>query len=458
MTWPCFYCTYDNEDDSATQCSICGMPGNRKFKKATAKSSRSNGDKKSNGKKQQEPIIDLASTQTIIAAGILTGKSIGDSTGTRQRKRTAAQISSSTIDLTTPETITSAFTSKRKRNFSQSITTNTSKKKTERNSTIDSSLAIRKLSQRPKLPKQQQQQQQRQSTISFSSASREKKSYFSHGHIFEHKALSLDHRIRQDGNYKTKMQTVLQNVFGLKSLRRNLQPAAIACAMEGKSQMVVMATGGGKSLCYQLPACLLGGVTIVISPLLALMKDQTEALNEKGIPASCINSSQTEKQNKGILEKLVPALFPKSLSKGNSTNNNAPPAVLFYVTPESIQTERMRAVLKQLYKEDRLAMFAVDEAHCLSTWVSKKFRQRSSLMRKFFPCLMQIINPLTFAVFCLSFLSQFNHAVIGKNNQTSKIFKGARFSIQLSPAKLLEIDLSENPLHGTDSHRNTKGH
>jgi len=176
------------------------------------------------------------------------------------------------------------------------------------------------------------------------------------------------------------MQRVLERVFGLQSLRPQIQPEAIRCAMNGKSQMIVLATGGGKSLCYQLPACLLGGVTIVISPLLALMKDQKEALQQKGIPAECINSSQTEKENKTILERLVPELYPKSLGSGvkkksadNDQNDNVAvaskqPAVLLYVTPESIQTERMRAVLKTLYKEGRLALFAVDEAHCLSTW------------------------------------------------------------------------------------------
>ncbi len=336
MTWPCFYCTYDNEDDSATQCLLCGNPGNR----------------------------------------------------TKKREIGTSSTESNTIDLTSSEKSTSAFSSKRKRNdptvdgsnrnststsnrngVSANDKTSSSKdnKRIERN--FHPSLAQRKPPQRPQV----QSQNQKQSTISFASVF-QKKSQFPHGHVFAPNTLTLDDPIRRD--YQGKMQTVLKNVFGLESLRKNLQPAAIRCAMEGRSQMIVMATGGGKSLCYQLPACLLGGVTVVISPLLALMKDQTEALQSKGIPANCINSSQTEKENKAILEKLVPALYPvstkaKTAKKKTEGSKPSHPAVLLYVTPESIQTERMRAVLKTLYKEDRLALFAVDEAHCLSTWVSR---------------------------------------------------------------------------------------
>ncbi len=344
MTWPCFYCTYENEDDSTTLCCICGMPGNRIKKKAALKNTSDN----DNGENSK-------------------------TTGT----------ASMAIDLTSPDDSANAFSSKRKRKNppygvgtnengegTNSISdSNNSKRVIQRN--LNSSLARRKPPQRPKLP-QKDASSQRQSTISFPSISQPASSHFSHGHIFGHKVMPLDDPIRR--NYHPKMERVLKSVFGLESLRPNLQPAAIKCAMEGKSQMIVMATGGGKSLCYQLPACLLGGVTVVISPLLALMKDQTEALQSKGIPANCINSSQTEKQNKAILEKVVPALYPVS-SKGKRAKSSegtkpSPPAVLLYVTPESIQTERMRAVLKTLYKEDRLALFAVDEAHCLSTWVS----------------------------------------------------------------------------------------
>jgi ATP-dependent DNA helicase RecQ len=107
------------------------------------------------------------------------------------------------------------------------------------------------------------------------------------------------------------------------------------------------------------------------------MKDQVEALNAKGIPAACINSTQTEKQNRAVLESLVPSLYSSNASTGTSSKRTSvdlggaesqmPTPVLLYITPESIQTERMRTVLKRLFDEDRLALFAVDEAHCLST-------------------------------------------------------------------------------------------
>ena len=169
-------------------------------------------------------------------------------------------------------------------------------------------------------------------------------------HKFSHKVRNLKfHPVSKD-----EIQNTLTTIFGLKSLR-NLQPQVVEHAMERKSLLVVMATGGGKSLCYQLPACLLGGMTIVISPLIALMMDQVQALLAKRIPAACVCSAQPESQNKAILQQVA-----------DGKNN---PPVLLYITPESIQTNRMRTLLKQLYKQDRLAFFAVDEAHCLSRYV-----------------------------------------------------------------------------------------
>jgi hypothetical protein len=177
---------------------------------------------------------------------------------------------------------------------------------------------------------------------SFSSSS----SSSSSSHRFSAQVRSKASPIKQE-----EVQHVLQKVFGLKKLR-NLQPQVVECTLKRNSQLLVLATGGGKSLCYQLPACLLGGITIVISPLIALMVDQVQSLKARNIPAACVCSSQTEKENKAVLQQVL-----------DPTKN---PLTLLYITPESIQTDRMRSILKQLYKESRLALFAVDEAHCLS--------------------------------------------------------------------------------------------
>jgi superfamily II DNA helicase RecQ len=179
---------------------------------------------------------------------------------------------------------------------------------------------------------------------SFSSASSSSSS--SSPHRFSAQVRSKSSPINQE-----EVQHVLKKVFGLKKLR-NLQPQVVECALKRTSQLLVLATGGGKSLCYQLPACLLGGMTIVISPLIALMVDQVQSLKARNIPAACVCSSQTESENRAVLQQVA-----------DPTNN---PLTLLYITPESIQTDRMRAILKQLYKESRLALFAVDEAHCLS--------------------------------------------------------------------------------------------
>ena len=92
----------------------------------------------------------------------------------------------------------------------------------------------------------------------------------------------------------------LQTVFGFKQLRSLQSQVVITAVIERTSQLVILATGGGKSLCYQLPACIMGGVTFVISPLIALMQDQVSALLDKNIPAACYSSSNTVKENDDI--------------------------------------------------------------------------------------------------------------------------------------------------------------
>jgi len=174
---------------------------------------------------------------------------------------------------------------------------------------------------------------------------------------------------------------ILQSTFKLKSLRP-LQQTAIQGALGGNSQIVIMATGGGKSLCYQLPT-LAGGstynqalsaknsrVTIVVCPLIALMIDQVNNLMKKGVmTAACWSSSHSAKEKAHIMKRLsVEKEKPTKKASTKSDNVELTPIQMLYVTPELIETQRFRDVLMKLHSANRLFMFAIDEAHCLSTW------------------------------------------------------------------------------------------
>jgi len=187
-----------------------------------------------------------------------------------------------------------------------------------------------------------------------------------------------------------KAMKVMKDVFKILALR-NLQPKAVKCALKGKSQIIVMATGGGKSLCYQLPAAVLPGVTIVVSPLIALMVDQVNALCRKGIEAALISSSNGERDNKQVLQRLV---GEKPKGQDSKPPEKQKQIKLLYCTPELIQTTRFRAVLSNLYGRGLLALIAIDEAHCLSTWghdFRPAYRQLSWLRNSFpdVPCMVR---------------------------------------------------------------------
>lgn len=140
----------------------------------------------------------------------------------------------------------------------------------------------------------------------------------------------------------------LQKYFGYNQFRLS-QEAIIANVLNKKDTLVLMPTGGGKSLCYQLPAVLLDGLTIVISPLIALMKDQVDSLNLTGIPAAFLNSSQSPDEQKDIAIQL----------KSNEIR-------LLYIAPERLfgADNRMMVFLKTL----NVVQIAIDEAHCISQW------------------------------------------------------------------------------------------
>ena len=173
---------------------------------------------------------------------------------------------------------------------------------------------------------------------------------------------------------------ILQCTFKIKSLRP-LQQIAIQGALGGNSQIVIMATGGGKSLCYQLPTLAAGNtynhvltaknsrVTIVVCPLIALMIDQVNNLMKKGVKtAACWSSSLSAKEKAEIMKRLS-IEKEKPAKKANTKSDSAVvPVQILYVTPELIETQKFRDVLMKLHSTNRLFMFAIDEAHCLSTW------------------------------------------------------------------------------------------
>ena len=138
----------------------------------------------------------------------------------------------------------------------------------------------------------------------------------------------------------------LKKYFGFRAFLDG-QEDVIAAILSGQDSMVVMPTGGGKSLCYQLPAMVMEGVTIVVSPLIALMKDQVDALLNKGIPATLINSTLSLDEQK---ERI------SGMRRGEYK--------LVYVAPERFRSGLFLSALREV----QIALFAVDEAHCLSQW------------------------------------------------------------------------------------------
>lgn len=142
------------------------------------------------------------------------------------------------------------------------------------------------------------------------------------------------------------IQTVLKEHFGYSQFREG-QETIIQSILTQQNVLGIMPTGGGKSICYQLPALLLDGVTLVISPLISLMKDQVDSLVDMGIPAAYINSSLTGAQ---INQRLQEARQGR--------------IKLLYVSPERLDSESFRYSLRQM----PIALLAVDEAHCISQW------------------------------------------------------------------------------------------
>lgn len=145
---------------------------------------------------------------------------------------------------------------------------------------------------------------------------------------------------------KTQAHGVLQEYYGFEQFRP-LQAEIIQQLIQGRDQLVLMPTGGGKSLCYQIPAMVRTGVGIVISPLIALMEDQVTALQAMGIRAAYYNSALSNEQARAVLSQMHQHQLD-----------------LLYIAPERLVTERF---LQRLEEID-IALFAIDEAHCVSQW------------------------------------------------------------------------------------------
>lgn len=141
-------------------------------------------------------------------------------------------------------------------------------------------------------------------------------------------------------------QQILAEVFGFESFRPP-QDAVVEALLAGQDSLVIMPTGGGKSLCYQLPSLVREGTGVVISPLIALMQDQVSALSQLGIRAGCLNSSLPLEQLQATEAQLVNGELD-----------------LIYIAPERLLQPRSLA----LFQRARLSLFAIDEAHCVSQW------------------------------------------------------------------------------------------
>ncbi|MBQ3835751.1 MAG: DEAD/DEAH box helicase, partial [Treponema sp.] len=143
-------------------------------------------------------------------------------------------------------------------------------------------------------------------------------------------------------------EQILKSVFGYSKFRPG-QREIIQNILDGRDTLAVMPTGGGKSLCYQIPALIFDGITVVVSPLISLMQDQVGALLENGVSAAFLNSTL----NLDEYKKTV-----RDIKSGR--------AKLLYLSPEALATERVKSILSEA--DVPVSCVTIDEAHCISEW------------------------------------------------------------------------------------------
>ena len=157
---------------------------------------------------------------------------------------------------------------------------------------------------------------------------------------------------------------ILRSVFGYDDFRHR-QSDIVRTLVEGRDALVLMPTGGGKSLCYQIPALVRDGVGVVVSPLIALMQDQVDALTQLGVRAAFLNSTQDADSQRRVEQALLDSELD-----------------LLYVAPERLLMPRMLTLLER----GRVALFAIDEAHCVSQWghdFRREYQQLTVLHQRF---------------------------------------------------------------------------
>ena len=146
------------------------------------------------------------------------------------------------------------------------------------------------------------------------------------------------------------LELALELYFGWSEFRPG-QRSVVEALLAGQDCLAVLPTGGGKSLCYQLPALVRGGLVLVISPLVALMQDQVSQLQRRGIPAACLHGGLVLPERRQLLQRLRDHRLR-----------------LLYLAPERLQGEATRQLLDEVLESGQLVALAVDEAHCISAW------------------------------------------------------------------------------------------